>query len=107
MEFLGTKDKWYYDKEANPFTVFHPSIVGEVLCTGTNAVQQVDENSYGLNQKYSETEAKANILLISKAPELLDMLNRLLEQAENEHFSEFFEVLKEEAELLLEESTKL
>lgn len=72
-KFKGTKGEWSLQYD---FTIFHPTILGEVICNVSNLVAQPNaENSFFT--KYSEEEARANSLLISKSPELLEQLETM------------------------------
>ena len=64
MEFKGTKGKW---------EIFIDSVIkSEIfIMTGKIPIIRIAVNNY-INKK----EAKANALLISKAPEMLEMLKR-------------------------------
>lgn len=68
MEFKGTKGKWY---------VSQPN--GKSICADAdNALgYEVVVVQDGFMSKYDQ-KAKANALLASKAPELLEMLNNLV-----------------------------
>lgn len=77
MEFKGTKGDWYVDSE-NPFIIWHPTIIGEVLIECTSKVQI--EGTKGFFARYSEEEAKANAQLISCAPEMLEMLQYFVDE---------------------------
>ena len=75
MESKFTKGKWYVDN-SNPFVIWHPTIIGEQIASLPNLIQ-LEGAEHGLLAKYSKDEALANALLISKAPELLEMLEIL------------------------------
>jgi hypothetical protein len=63
MEFKGTKGKW------------------EISLNDIKANEQIIVTAYGffVKGKYTHTEeTKANSLLISKAPEMLEMLKRIM-----------------------------
>jgi len=69
MEFKGTKGKWFIDYEESGYNEHH------TLCTPISV-----DNTIGFCDVYGEDEeAKANALLISKAPEMLEMLENQLE----------------------------
>lgn len=66
MEFKGTKGKWETERHQH-------ELCGDYLIVNENDYQlAIVDNEY--IQDYEET--KANALLISKAPEMLDMLNK-------------------------------
>lgn len=73
MEFKGTKGKWTcrqdYDKKYNQPVIEIDARGSDNLCTVWNGQSQ---------EMLSET--KADALLISKAPEMLEMLNKLYSQ---------------------------
>lgn len=82
MEFKGTKGKW----EAR----LKGQIASAVYCDNTQICMRAR----------STTEAKADMLLISKAPELLDMLKRLADECD-------IKELAEEAKQLIKQATEL
>ena len=71
MEFKGTKGKWTYEydnSDYNPtewYTIF--SDKGSVLSRNYN------------ERNFQEEEMRANALLISKAPEMLEMLQYFID----------------------------
>jgi hypothetical protein len=85
-EFKGTKTKWN-KMDASRFGI--PFII-------------YNEKEETIFQCYGE-DAKANALLISKAPELLEMLNKLAPTLERygeiEQHKEVIELIKEATEL--------
>jgi hypothetical protein len=69
MEFKGTKEKWFIDNEESH--IMTNGIYCNVIST---------EKTISLADVYGDDEeAQANALLISKAPEMLEMLNNQLE----------------------------
>ena len=69
MEFKGTKGKWEYNGGDN-------SSIDIILPNNTTI--SVDRfNRYGSDLVGARLEMEANALLISKAPEMLDMLERM------------------------------
>ena len=75
MEFQGTKGEWFACcLEDKPHYLF--SKEGEVTICGFYKIQD-DGNELPIE------EVRANALLISKAPEMLEMLNKLLEHYED------------------------
>jgi hypothetical protein len=77
MEFKGTKGKWHVD-ENNPFSIWHPKIIGEKLVELPSAIQLVGFQEHALMAKYSTDEALANARLIASAPELFEALKELV-----------------------------
>jgi hypothetical protein len=65
MEFKGTKGKWVFDSE-NVFTD-DCSSYGNIICESPVEWSESNKNW------------KANALLISKAPEMLEMLKKLIQ----------------------------
>ena len=61
MEFKGTKGKWYFDKEKAK--VYKEN--GNTLCVCYHT------------SIYDKEESEPNALLISKAPEMLEMLKKI------------------------------
>lgn len=85
MEFKGTKGKWIYDK----LGVFsRGDDPGDIIC----------ESPIDFNDSYNNWQY--NALLISKAPELLEMLKRLIQP--DLDISDLIE-----AENLIKEATEL
>ena len=67
MEFKGTKGKWNYEKGTYlENTIFFSFNNGEII-----KVSNINDNDEATE------ETKANALLISKAPEMLEILNRI------------------------------
>lgn len=94
-EFKGTKGKWNIERHQH-------QLCGDYLI--------IDENDYQLAtadneyiQDYEKT--KANALLISKAPEMLEMLIDLRNCKET--WSDLFQSDKDRIELLIKQSTEL
>lgn len=70
MEFKGTKGKWVVDHEERGFNEHSQ------LCTPISRKDKSYSTIIGLCDVYGEDEeSKANALLISKSPEMLDELN--------------------------------
>lgn len=85
-EFKGTKGKWFTHKGSN-----YVGVVGKpTRITHVNGSNLLDEDF-------------ANALLISKAPEMLDMLNNILKERKEvgNHvpFQEIEQLIKEATEL--------
>ena len=67
MEFKGTKGKWNYEKGTYlENTIFFHFNNGEII-----KVSNINDNDEATE------ETKANALLISRAPEMLEILNRI------------------------------
>jgi hypothetical protein len=89
MEFKGTKGKW----------VFNANDSSENRCFVNN--EQIDVWHWGKIE-----EGKANALLISKAPEMLDFINRISgEMLRNDFVLD--EKWYEQAKQLIKEATEL
>jgi hypothetical protein len=89
MEFKGTKGKW----------VFNANDSSENRCFVNN--EQIDVWHWG-----NIEEGKANALLISKAPEMLDFINRISgEMLRNDFVLD--EKWYEQAKQLIKEATEL
>ena len=73
-EFKGTKGKWLYDKP-----IFHSENIerGITIWIRKGNFRSLVCNVRG--SQMSEIEARSNALLISKAHEMLEMLNRFME----------------------------
>ncbi len=98
MEFKGTKGKWY---------VSQPN--GKSICAeADNALgYEVVVVQDGFNSKYDQ-KAKANALIASKAPEMLEFLIKLKKEweeddlrygGENFHMEEITNLIKEATEI--------
>ena len=88
MEFKGTKGDWIVGGIENKLILtkngaYRPNAM-QVSCSG-------------------EIELKANALLISKAPEMLDMLNKVCKKLKGNGFP----MLQNEVEQLIKEVTEL
>jgi len=86
MEFKGTKGDWKLKGN-------------EIHCN--NLLVGYATNSFFRNS-INDTEAKYNAQLISKAKEMLEMLQNVLDNV-----SEEYSKLKEDIEKLIEEATKI
>ncbi|MFN4075517.1 MAG: hypothetical protein ACK4HC_06425 [Cloacibacterium sp.] len=96
MEFKGTKGKW------RVFTNVHRECDGsEWGWVGLDTFNSKSINKCSIH--WSGDEAKANALLISKAPEMLEMLKRISYNLKNEEcpFDDF------EIDTLIKEATEL
>ena len=93
MEFKGTKGKWNFKELDEMLSIFEKG-------------KDVDQHSIcGI---WSTTnESKANAQLISKAPEMLEMLIKITNQIDNEHISDWLLELQDNAIQLIEEATKI
>lgn len=95
MVFKGTKGEWVYELFENSKGYFYKVISNTVsICNITTR-----------NQK----EAEANALLISKAPEMLEMLQKIVLVTERFKggFSDFREKYNKEIEQLIKEATEI
>lgn len=111
MDFKGTKGKWIFDKNKNAIT--NESVSG-LLATAwstynSDEIEQRQDGESWLSMRErtksireeKEIEQKANALLISKAPEMLEMLEIIL-QSENTpivHRKKVKQLIKEATEL--------
>jgi len=88
MEFKGTKGKWEINPKASR----------NVRCNNLT----IANCSSGQNGE-NEIEEKANALLISKAPEMLEMLNKVCEKLKGNGFP----MLQNEIQQLIKEATEI
>lgn len=95
MEFKGTKGKWIVDHEESGFNKYHQ------LCTPIST-----KGFIGFCEIYGDDEeSKANALLISKSPEMLEMLQKIhlkLTDSDTINYDDY-----EELEQLIKEATEL
>ena len=85
MEFKGTKSKWYINRFGNVFT-------------------KNEEDAYMtslMNKEYKEV----NALLISKAPEMLEIIKLLIDRLEENDLKELSAVKR--AKQLIKEATEI
>ena len=95
MEFKGTKGKWNYENGTYlENTMFFSFNNGEVI--------KVSNINY--NDEATE-ETEANALLISKAPEMLEMIKLLIDRLEENDLKELSAVKR--AKQLIKEATEL
>ena len=100
MEFKGTKGKWNYEKGTYlENTIFFSFNNGEII-----KVSNINDNDEATE------ETKANALLISKAPEMLEMLKKLVN--EFSHYTELAQGTSKcgavlDAKQLIKEAIKL
>jgi hypothetical protein len=119
MEFKGTKGKWFFDKTKDNITSENVSGILATAWMTYNSEEieeRIDGESWLDMRKRTEViriekeiERKANALLISKAPEMLEMLSELrliFDKYEVNFESEFFKY-KEPLEKLIKEATEL
>lgn len=109
MEFKGTKGKWELGVDCNIMS----EIVTERIKTHKDEIVKKEDGEIAQCwQDFHDgtiiprKECEANALLISKAPEMLEMLNRVLKlnNVAKEHISEsFFTDIKQ----LIKEATEL
>lgn len=98
-EFKGTKGRWYHDK-GNSLSIFHPKAVGVILAT-VHKTSTIGKHSYDLSLKETD-EYKYNALLISKAPEMLEILIELSNLTSSSLLN-----LQDRAKILIKEATEL
>jgi len=100
MEFKGTKGKWKVSKKTNinEFNVEYFTIDFE---SSEDCIDIYADNR--LSEKERIIELKANALLISKAPEMLEMLMKV----NNKLKGNGFPMLQSEIEQLIKEATEL
>jgi hypothetical protein len=97
MEFKGTKGKW----------IFREGYRNDVITADDRSFGIVD---FGTEQEayladYPLQELKANALLISKAPEMLEMLKELVKQNTYRGYEESEDVI--EAKKLIKVATQI
>lgn len=88
MEFKGTKGDWCYNH--NMVATLEP-ITDDTIC---------------LCPKLSNDKWEANAQLISNAPKMLEMLNRLVELTKSDNI-EMPKFIEEEIEQLIKDATEL
>lgn len=93
MEFKGTKGKWTVERVED--TIYDQEVFA--ICTPTN--QEFITVWNGMEEL--EESQEANALLISKAPEMLYLLNDLL------HDKGINDVSRREIELLIKSATEI
>ena len=99
-QFKGTKGKWIIDHEESGYNKHH------VLATPISRIDPSYPIITGLCDIYGDDEeAKANALLISKAPEMLEMLEKLVERLEENDLGKLHAVTK--AKQLIKEATEI
>ncbi|MGV2452489.1 UNVERIFIED_CONTAM: hypothetical protein POZ17_19960 [Ralstonia mannitolilytica] len=89
MEFKGTKGKWFVCSYDNNLVTFGPFYNNEAIC-----------------RVFSKNDSKiehANARLISKAPEMLEMLSNVSKKLEGNGFPS----LKLEVDKLIKEATEI
>jgi len=73
MEFKGTSGKWFMDESESGKNEF------DVQCNVISTITNVGLKIVGLAEVFgSDITAKANTQLIASAPELLEMLKRMM-----------------------------
>jgi hypothetical protein len=97
MEFKGTKGKW------RNIVLGDRNVIGN---DENSTLHFIDCWLAGIGGIETNEEAKANALLISKAPEMLEMLEKVLNlnNSAKEHISEKF---FSDVEQLIKEATKI
>ncbi len=96
--FKGTKGEWFIRNEYD-----------ENYKQDVSEIGVIDDNDCIITcwSYHVEDEFKANALLISKAPKMLSMLEKICNQIDNEHVSEFLIEIQNEAKQLIKEATEL
>ena len=89
-QFKGTKGKWFVWRE--DIVITKEDVEGDVICIKPQ-------------MKNSQKNWEANALLISKAPEMLEMLLRLIDRMEENDLGNFHSVKM--AKELIKEATEL
>ena len=95
MEFKGTKGKWKVSKY-NYDEIKSDS--GFCICD----VWDMDTETFP-----NPSEAKANALLISKAPEMLEMLKKMVNEFDVEFTNQYQFDLHSKAKQLIKEATEI
>lgn len=97
MEFKGTKGKWIvrYEKNSNGF--INIDLPNKLFITVYGELKKIND--------VFPKETKANALLISKAPEMLEMLHKVLEENMTDYSCCMN--IKNEIEHLIKEATEL
>lgn len=100
FEFQGTRGKW-------EIRVIGGCVIVEKGKYNSIATVHV-KNNFDINKRVrlEDTEAKANALLVSKAPEMLEMLQIINEGINTMDFTQL-EILHPEIKQLLKEATTL
>jgi hypothetical protein len=106
-EFKGTKGKWEYDGGDNS------SI--DIILDNNSTISISRYDRYGTGLVGTRLEMQANALLISKAPEMLEMLKKqtqiidgyLQEQANNGSYPSFIIDTNEDTKKLIKEATEI
>lgn len=93
MEFKGTKGKWIIDENGDVITDLK-YYTGDIVCLKPEELEE------------SLVNWEANALLISKAPEMLEMLNRFLEIT-NSFVHPGVDHLRGSARQLIKEATQI
>ncbi len=97
MEFKGTKGKWKHFNTYGRYTVGNDE---------NSHLSFIDCWKEGIGGIKTNEEAEANALLISKSPEMLEMLDRLVELTKSDNI-EMPKFIQEEIEQLIKEATEL
>lgn len=107
MEFKGTKTKWnleFFNGKGNVIDIYtNKEIDGDVVAQ----VYSLQEKSY--NEPFNE-EMKANALLISKAPEMLEMLKVITDnfpEVDMAMYTKEWQEKIKKAKQLIEEATNI
>ena len=89
MEFKGTKEKWEFSENGGVYVTTNSGMICDLIT--------------------SSQKDKADALLISKAPEILEMLQKIVLMTEtcNGTFEDFRERYNTEIKQLIKEATEL
>ena len=93
MKFKGTKTQWLKSENS----------IGFVYALNEKKEKNVFSLNINNDSKVSDEEIKANALLISKAPEMLEMLKQCFYRLENSNHRDFPNKIKQ----LIKEATEL
>jgi hypothetical protein len=97
MEFKGTKGKWYLQEYTDAYTNIIRSDNGK----GFNSL------FIAYTPQYPSKEVRYNAKLISKAPEMLEMLVKMINEFDAEHATHYGFELCYEAKQLIKEATEI
>ncbi len=96
MEFKGTKGKWTPSKQRGKKG---HCILAQVFCE--------EESLLILNPKDNEEESSYNSLLISKAPEMLEILKTIVDDFDFVNEGKYHNFNIEQARKIIKEATEL
>lgn len=105
MEFKGTKGEWFIKKEDLKTVMQQGNICIRSTQENRNWIAEALYNH--VNKGMDLTELKANALLISKAPEMLDMLQKVNDSFLNDSATIEQIKLRNKIEKLIKKATKI